>query len=141
MVNTNATNFVNNYLPKYAFESDPTITWVTDSSLLPKMLWNDFKKRISINEVTFITNMNIPYQILGSNDANCNETSSWMVLCQHLSGGDHTELMVNYCQVPQACVGLFSNSFRCLGIRLFGPTITFDRRYLNLNLYNIRIWS
>lgn len=100
----------------------------------PVMIWNNFKRYVRLEEVTFESSIQ-DFQILGSIDENCNEKSYWAVLCQKFSL--RSDKRLRFCQIPQSCNRLWDNGVRCLGLRFYGT----EEKYGIMKVYNIRVWG
>ena len=74
------------------------------------------------------------YQFVGSNDAACNDNSTWTVLCEDLSDREWRNYWeVRYCRVKPE----MTEEFRCLGIR----GLVNRRTDGAMSLRNIRMWE
>ena len=135
-----------------AFEADPSKKWHSGpkdrKTTLPAFIWYDFKSRpICPAKISFRSRQDrlidnakdqIPekYQLVGSNDAVCNENAKWEVLCQDLSGVSITSLADRrFCQVRLEDV-IPCQMFRCVGIKV----LHVDDEYSRVSLGGIRLW-
>ena len=77
------------------------------------------------------------YQLVGSNDAACSESSTWAVLCEDLTNQPWKSYEdVKYCKVKPEVTG----KYRCLGIRVL-RTRMMDSGDGWVTVRNIRIWE
>ena len=77
------------------------------------------------------------YQLVGSNDAACSESSTWAVLCEDLTNQPWKSYEdVKYCKVKPEVTG----KYRCLGIRVL-RTRKMDIGDGWVTVRNIRIWE
>ena len=73
------------------------------------------------------------WQVVGSNDVNCDDDSNWTVLCEDLSDRKwRSTYEVRYCRMPQN-----KQEFRCVGIRVLNNF----RSDGWTSLRNIRLWE
>jgi len=108
----------------------------------PVMIWYDFKTRhvkpaeMSIQPAqTGAAMQGAPsqWQVVGSNDVNCDDDSNWTVLCEDLSDRKwRSAYEVRYCRMPQN-----KQEFRCVGIRVLNNL----RSDGWTSLRNIRLWE
>lgn len=110
---------------------------------LPHMIWYDFKQPFVPAEISFqaaqanansVQGTPTMFQFVGSNDAVCNDSSSWSILCEDLSDKSYRNVHeARYCKVKPE----ISRKFRCLGLRILAN----KRSDGWTSLRNIRIWE
>jgi len=109
---------------------------------LPVMIWYDFKSRsirpeaVSFQSAQAAANLQrgpTSYQFVGSNDAVCNDDSTWTVLCEDLSDRAwRNRWDVKRCKVKPE----ITEEFRCLGL-----VVLSSRGDGWVTLRNIRMWE
>jgi len=113
-------------------------------SPMPVMIWFDFKSvKIRPDEVSFQPGQSVPsqlqrgptsYQFVGSNDATCDDSASWTVLCEDLSNSPWRSYHdTKYCKVKPE----LNEKFRCLGVRVLKNGASDGWVVLR----NIRMWE
>jgi len=148
-----ATSFLDhNWLPEAAFaERMPynkgwhvgAIKGIHQAMSPPIMIWYDFKSRhitpaeMSIQpSQTGGATQGAPsmWQVVGSNDAHCDDDSNWTIVCEDLSDEKwRSYYEVRYCRVKPEV----KQAFRCLGIRVLNNL----RSDGWTSMRNIRLWE
>ena len=134
-----------------AFLTDPKKIWHSGPRVgktpLPAYVWYDFVTRqIRPAKVSFRPRQDdLPgakkqtpgyFQLVGTNEADCNEDSQWQVLCQDLSGIPVESLADRRsCQVRREDIR--GQSFRCVGIRI----LQVDSWEGKISFGGVRLWG
>lgn len=122
----------------------PNPTGPNQATSLPVIIWYDFKTRhfipaeVSLQpaqpDADALQGAPSMWQLVGSNDIQCNEDSNWTVVCEDLSDKKWRSIHeVRYCRVKPE----MEQSFRCFGIRILNNLRTTGWA----SLRNVRLWE
>jgi len=118
----------NEYAAKHAFDPDSQ-PWIAGGAP-PHFLWYDFKNLGHLHcpiKISFLPRQDAPllpdsqhipqqFQLIGTNDEECNVKSNWEVLCEaEYQDQEHPSSLAESrgCEVKRPCT-----KFRCIGIKV-----------------------